>query len=125
MTFRFSESEAEATGRPTRATVDLSAIARNYRLLEERAGAEVAVIPVVKADAYGHGAVPVARRLEAEGARIFAVAIAEEGVELRRGGVRGEILLLNFSDAADVALHHAYGLTPARPRRGGRRSRST
>jgi len=92
--------------------VDLSAIARNYRLLEERAGTGVAVIPVVKADAYGHGAVPVARRLEQEGAGIFAVATAEEGVELRRGGVAGEILLLNFSDSADLAIHRAYGLTP-------------
>jgi alanine racemase len=90
--------------------VDLSAIARNYRLLKERAG--VAVIPVVKADAYGHGAVPVARRLAREGAGMFAVAIAEEGVELRRGGVAGEILLLNFSDPADLAIHRAYGLTP-------------
>src|SRR5438128_803451 len=113
MTFRFSESAAETAGRPTRAVVDLSAIAWNYRLLVERAGAGVAVIPVVKADAYGHGAVPVARRLEAQGARMFAVAIAEEGVALRRGGVQGEILLLSFSDAADVALHRAYGLTPA------------
>jgi alanine racemase len=110
MTFRYSESKAEAAGRPTKAVVDLSAIARNYRLLRERAG--VAVIPVVKADAYGHGAVPVARRLEGEGAGMFAVAIAEEGVELRRGGVAGEILLLNFSDPADLALHRAYGLTP-------------
>jgi alanine racemase len=90
--------------------VDLSAIARNYRLLRQRAN--VAVIPVVKADAYGHGAVPVARRLVEEGAAMFAVAIAEEGVELRRAGVPGEILLLNFSDPADVALHRAYGLTP-------------
>jgi alanine racemase len=112
MPFRFSGAEVETAGRPTRAVVDLSAIARNYRLLEERAGAGVEVIPVVKADAYGHGAVPVARRLEQEGAGTFAVAIAEEGVELRRGGVAGEILLLNFSDPADVALHRAYRLTP-------------
>ena len=70
------------------------------------------MIPVVKADAYGHGAVPVARRLEQEGAGMFAVAIAEEGVELRRGGVAGGILLLNFSDPADLAIHRAYGLTP-------------
>jgi alanine racemase len=43
---------------------------------------------------------------------MFAVAIAEEGVELRRGGVAGDILLLNFADPADLALHRAYGLTP-------------
>lgn len=112
MPLRFSGAEGEAAGRPTRAVVDLSAIARNYRLLEERAGAGVAIIPVVKADAYGHGAVPVARRLAQEGARMFAVAFAEEGLELRRGGVAGEILLLNFSDPADLAIDRAYGLTP-------------
>jgi len=93
--------------------VDLGAIARNYGRLKSRVGERVAVIPVVKADAYGHGAVPVARRLEREGARMFAVAIAEEGLELRRAGVAGEILLLNVSDPSDLALHRAYGLTPS------------
>jgi alanine racemase len=92
--------------------VDLGAIARNYGLLKSRVGARVAVIPVVKADAYGHGAVAVARRLEQEGAGMFAVAIAEEGIELRRAGVGGEVLLLNFSDPADIALHRGYGLIP-------------
>lgn len=98
--------------RPTRAVVDLGAVARNYRFLATRV-APAAVIPVVKADAYGHGAVPVARRLEAEGARVFAVAIAEEGVALRRAGIAGEILILGFSAAAAVPSLRAYGLTPA------------
>lgn len=98
--------------RPTRALVDLGAIARNFRRLRERV-AHCAVIPVVKADAYGHGAAPVARRLAAEGADRFAVAIAEEGIALRRAGVPGEILLLNYADPADLPAHRAYGLTPA------------
>jgi alanine racemase len=97
--------------RPTRAVVDLAAIARNYRFLRGLA-APAAVFPVVKADAYGHGAVPVSRRLQAEGADRFAVAIVEEGIELRRAGVSGPILILNYSDAADVPLHHSYGLVP-------------
>jgi alanine racemase len=99
--------------RPTRATIDLGAIARNYRLLRDRVGHARTVIPVLKADAYGHGAGPVARRLESEGALRFAVAVADEGVALRRAGVGGEILLLNFSDPADVGMHRAYGLSPA------------
>jgi alanine racemase len=99
--------------RPTIAAIDLGAIARNYRLLRDRVGQGRSVIPVLKADAYGHGAGPVARRLESEGARHFAVAVAEEGVALRRSGVAGEILLLNFSDPADVGKHRAYGLSPA------------
>jgi len=99
--------------RPTFASVDLGAIVRNYRLLEGRIGSGRRLIPVLKADAYGHGAAPIARCLENEGARTFAVAVAEEGVALRRAGVGGEILLLNFSDPADASAHRAYGLTPA------------
>lgn len=98
--------------RPTRAAIDLEAIAGNYRLIRERVGGR-AIYCVVKADAYGHGAGPVARRLEREGASRFAVAVAEEGIELRRSGVAGEILLLNYSDPADAGLVRAYGLVPS------------
>lgn len=99
--------------RPTRASVDLDAIARNYRRLADRVGGDRAVFCVVKGDAYGHGAAAVARRLAAEGASRFAVAIAEEGIALRRAGVPGEILLLNFSDPADAGVDRAYGLVPS------------
>jgi alanine racemase len=99
--------------RPTRAAIDLDAIAGNYRFLRQRVGPDRAIYCVVKADAYGHGAGPVARRLEREGASRFAVAIAEEGVGLRRAGVAGEILLLNYSDPADAGVHRAYGIVPA------------
>jgi alanine racemase len=99
--------------RPTRAAVDLDAIAGNYRFLRERIGPGRALFCVVKADAYGHGAAAVARRLEREGADRFAVAVAEEGMALRRAGARGEILLLNYSDPADVGLHRGYGLLPS------------
>jgi alanine racemase len=99
--------------RPTRAAIDLEAVARNYRFLRDRVGSERAFFCVIKADAYGHGAGPVARRLAREGASRFAVAIAEEGVALRRAGIEGEILLMNYSDPADAGLHRAYGLVPA------------
>ncbi len=98
--------------RPTRALIDLGAIARNYRRLAERLGGSRALFCVVKGDAYGHGAAAVARRLASEGASRFAVAFAEEGIALRRAGVAGEILLLNFSDPADAGAHRAYGLVP-------------
>lgn len=99
--------------RPTRAAIDLEAIAGNYRLILDRVGTARAIYCVVKADAYGHGAAPIARRLEREGASRFAVAIAEEGIELRRAGVAGEILLLNYSDPADAGADRAYGLVPS------------
>jgi alanine racemase len=99
--------------RPTCATVDLEAIARNFRFLRDRVGVDRVIFCVVKADAYGHGAAAVARRLEREGAKHFAVAFAEEAIALRRAGVGGEVLLLNYSDPADVGFHRAYGFLPA------------
>jgi alanine racemase len=92
--------------------VDLDAIASNYRYLAGRV-APRAVYAVVKADAYGHGAVPVAARLAEEGAGRFAVANPDEGMALRRGGIAGEILVLSRSDGEDVPRLAAYGLTPA------------
>lgn len=96
----------------TRAVIDLDAIARNYRRLRDRV-APRAVIAVVKADAYGHGAAAVARRLEREGADRFAVANTDEGVALRRAGISGEVLLLSCAEPEELARQHAYGLTPA------------
>ncbi|NVN11931.1 alanine racemase, partial [Nguyenibacter vanlangensis] len=64
-------------------TIDLAAIAANYRLLGERAAGAVCA-PVVKADAYGLGAARVAPVLEAAGARDFFVAHVDEGIALRR-----------------------------------------
>ena len=66
---------------PTMLTIDLNALAHNFHALEAASGAPVH--PVVKADSYGLGAAPVARRLMAEGARAFFVARAAEGVFLR------------------------------------------
>jgi alanine racemase len=97
---------------PTRAIVDLDAIARNYRALRDRV-APRQVVAVVKADAYGHGAAAVARRLEREGAGRFAVANTDEGVALRRAGVSGEVLLLSCAEPEELPRQRAYGLTPA------------
>jgi alanine racemase len=97
---------------PVRALVDLDAIAANYRHLRDRVGPGREVYCVVKADAYGHGAAAVARRLEREGAATFAVAQTEEGVALRRAGVAGRILLLSHAEPADLPRQRAYGLTP-------------
>jgi alanine racemase len=103
---------------PTRAIVDLDAIAHNYRFLRERVGSGRALYAVVKAEAYGHGAAKVARRLAMEGADRFAVANTDEGVALRRVGLSGEILLLSHAEPSDLPRQRAYGLTPTLYDRG-------
>jgi alanine racemase len=80
-------------GRPTVAEIDLSAVRANYRALKRFAnGAEMMV--VVKADAYGHGAVEVTSALAAEGCTHFGVATLEEAQELRHAGVARRIYLM-------------------------------
>jgi alanine racemase len=98
--------------RPTWAEVDLDLLAHNLRVVRARIEG-VPVMAVVKADAYGHGAVPVARRLEREGVDWLGVALVEEGSALRRAGVRAPILVLDgfLPEQADALLAH--GLTPA------------
>ncbi len=74
--------------------IDLEALSGNLAVLRELAGPGVPVRPVVKADAYGHGGVPVALALEGAGADGLCVATIDEALELRAGGVRGPILVL-------------------------------
>jgi alanine racemase len=83
-----------AGGRPTWAEIDLDALAANFHIVKERVGPDINVMAVVKANAYGHGAVECARRLEQEGANWFGVALPEEGVELRNAGITRPILCL-------------------------------
>lgn len=84
---------AVAALRPTVAQVDLRALRDNAKLARRLAGTRE-VIAVVKADAYGHGAVPVVRTLGREGITRFGVALVEEGRLLRDAGVRGEVIVL-------------------------------
>ncbi|HEX3559795.1 MAG TPA: alanine racemase [Pyrinomonadaceae bacterium] len=86
-------SEFEFAGRrPTWADVDLDALASNFRAVRARVASGVAVMGVVKADAYGHGARECAVRLAAEGAEWFGVATPEEGFALRAAGVTQPVL---------------------------------
>lgn len=86
--------------RPVRADVDLDAVSANVALLGEAAG--VPVCAVVKADGYGHGAVPVARAALEGGAAMLAVALVAEGAELRDAHIRGPILVLSQAAASEV-----------------------
>jgi alanine racemase len=98
--------------RPTRAVVDLDALAANYRTLGTGLPPGCTVLPVVKADAYGHGAVHVARRLAKEGATAFAVALVEEGLELRRAGITQRILVMGWIGKDQLGALVAGRLTP-------------
>ena len=84
------------------AEVDLEAVARNAGALQGCMPAGCRLMAVVKADAYGHGAPAVAGRLWQAGVRAFAVATPEEGAQLRRCGITGEILVLGYADAARI-----------------------
>ncbi|MGA8183009.1 MAG: alanine racemase [Terriglobia bacterium] len=97
--------------RPTWAEISLPRLRRNFESVRRMAGPR-RVMAVVKADAYGHGAITIARTLAAAGADWFGVATVEEGLELRAAGVEQPILLLGglyMSDPADLIEH---GLTP-------------
>jgi alanine racemase len=80
--------------RPTWAEVSLGVLRQNFRAVQQHVGNGVTICAVVKADAYGHGAVECSRALEAEGARWFGVTSLDEAIPLREAGLRGNILLL-------------------------------
>ena len=82
------------TTRPTFAEINLEHLAFNYHSVRNFVGEEIEFMAVVKADAYGHGAVECARRLQAEGVDWFAVATVEEGSELRAAGIVKPVLVL-------------------------------
>src|SRR5881628_6322 len=90
----YAKRLSDVQGRPTVAEVSLSALRHNCRRVRELIGPGVAVLAVVKADAYGHGAVPAARAFLAAGAWGLGVSSVAEGAELRRAGVTAPIVVL-------------------------------
>ena len=89
-----AETLSRVATRPTWAEVSLSTLRQNFRTVQKHVGANVIVCAVVKADAYGHGAVECSRALEAEGARWLGVTSLDEAIPLREAGVRANILLM-------------------------------
>src|SRR4029453_7256282 len=84
-------------------TIDLDALARNLAEIRRLVGASVRICAVVKADAYGHGAVPVSRALVAAGVDHLAVACLDEALELRGAGISSPILVFGGIAAAEGA----------------------
>jgi alanine racemase len=80
--------------RPTWAEVSLVTLRQNFRTVVKHAGAAVSVCAVVKADAYGHGAVECSRALQAEGAKWLGVTSLDEAIPLRDAGIESRILLM-------------------------------
>jgi alanine racemase len=80
--------------RPTWAEIDLDSLAANFNSIKQRVSPTARVMAVVKANAYGHGAMECARRLQKEGAEWFGVALPEEAIELRESGIVQPILSL-------------------------------
>jgi alanine racemase len=99
-------------GRPTVAEIDLGALEFNYRQIQKKVPKGVKLLAVVKADAYGHGAIPLSLKLEKLGVEYLGVAISEEGVELRKGGVKVPILILGGIYDGDVDRIFRFHLTP-------------
>ena len=98
--------------RPTWAEIDLDALAANFHIIKRYVGPGIKVMAIVKANAYGHGAVACARRLAAEGADWFGVALPEEGIELRESGIDQPILCLGGFWEGQAAACVKYRLTP-------------
>ena len=94
----------------TYVTIDLDCIARNFDAVQKKAG--VPVMVVVKADAYGHGAVQVARHLQDKCA-FFGVSSISEALELRRGGIHTPILILGHTPSAAFGLAVEQDIRPS------------
>jgi len=106
-----SAPASSSSKRATRARIDLDALRSNVGVLQEFVGPRVALMAVVKADAYGHGSVPIARAALEAGAKMLGVATVDEGVVLRQAGIRVPILAVapTVEEEFDAAI--AYGVS--------------
>lgn len=98
--------------RPTWAEVSLPTLRQNFRVIRDHVAPDVTVCAVVKAHAYGHGAVECARALESEGAKWFGVTSTDEGLALRDGGITARILLMTGFWRGDEEFVLQNDLTP-------------
>jgi len=97
--------------RPTWAEVDLDNLVYNFRVVKRLVPAHTKVMVTVKADAYGHGLIPVSRKLASLGADYLGVACIDEGIRLRGAGIKLPILVLGLILKDDAELVLKYGLT--------------
>ena len=98
-------------GRPTFAVIDLDAFARNVRTMREYIGDDAKYCVVVKANGYGLGAIPLSRVALDNGADLLAVATVDEGAQLRRAGINGDILLMGPMGPGEMDLAVGMNMT--------------
>lgn len=103
-------SDDPRLSRPTFAEIDLDRLTANYRAIQAVVGG-ARILPVLKANAYGHGLVPVARHLEGLEPAGLAVAFLEEGALLRESGIECPILVMGGIDVSQIPHFLDYGLT--------------
>lgn len=104
---------AEMDGVVTWVEIDLAAIQKNIRSFKRHVGDEVQIFAVVKANAYGHGAVPVAKAALEAGATRLAVHRLTEGIELRQAGLTAPILVMGYTPPAGAQAMVEWDLTPS------------
>jgi len=104
--------DSHETQRPTWAEISLPALLHNFNVLRAHVSPSVQMMAVVKANAYGHGAVECARALENAGADCLGVALIEEGIELRRGGIMLPVICLGGVQPHQASLVIEHDLTP-------------
>ncbi|HLA42323.1 MAG TPA: alanine racemase, partial [Aggregatilineales bacterium] len=101
-----------ASGHTTRFEIDLDAILHNLQQIRQCIGDSVELMPVVKANAYGHGAIEVARAAAEAGANRIGVARVMEGVQLREAGIVLPIVILAYAIPDEMPLIVRFDLTP-------------
>ncbi len=99
-------------GRPTSCFIDLEALRWNFSQVRQKVGPKVKILSVLKADAYGHGAVQIARTLAEAESDFFGVATLEEGLQLRESGIRTPVLILAGAYPEQIDELVRYDLTP-------------
>ncbi len=94
------------------AEIDLDHVAENLRTIRSQAGSDCETLVVVKADAYGHGAVPVARTCLENGADMLGVGDSSEAIHLREHGIRAPILILGAIIEEEIGWVVSHGIRP-------------
>ena len=97
--------------RRTWAEISLDSIIHNYKAIKACVSSKCRIMAVVKADGYGHGALPVAHQLKEQGADYFGVSNIEEAIALRKGGISDDILILGYTPSKNVTDLFEYSIT--------------